>query len=261
MQYDSATRDIALLTEPPSDTTDHQPSRITAAALQPRCFLVALEKPPPFTFVSDFDAEKPEPEPTPMPAPTPALTPRVPTKTMPPLEIVQKQLNDLQTGDDASLNHFFSFCDREGAFANKFESSAPDGPIVLFKSKIRREPRWKSIGHRPVAALLHHKNAEIVKGSNKGYIDESTFKVRVRVEPYFPDAPDAESAVLFEWLLKRQIQGSVEQPTTKWLVEDILPDFGGWAVAKDLPPTAVPVVDEEAARQAWLKKQDEARGV
>lgn len=176
-----------------------------------------------------------------------------------PLDIIQSQLELLQRGADDDLRKFFSFCDLEGSFAARFANSSPDGPMTLFRSRIKREPRWKNIGQRPVAALLHHKQADIVK--TPGFLDDATFQVRVRVKPWFPDAPDAEAAVLFDWLLRRQFSGSLDRPELIWRVEDIAASFDGWAVDTGVPATAQwPVVDEAQAKAEWLAKVDEQRG-
>ena len=184
---------------------------------------------------------------------TPSGPPRFTQQATEPLEIVREQLSCLQRGEDEDLNKFMSFVDYEGPFAEQFYSSAPDGPIVLFRSKIRREPRWRRIGQRPVAALLYHKSADIIKGANKGFVDGSTFRVRVRVQPYFKDAPEAESAVLFEWLLKRQLVGSLAKPETIWKVDNIAADFSGWFVDADAGTHGRE--DEEAAKARMLEEQ------
>ena len=40
----------------------------------------------------------------------------------------------------------------------------------------------------------------------------------------------AESTVLYEWLLRRQVVGSVASPRAVWRVDDIKPDWQGWVV-------------------------------
>lgn len=169
-----------------------------------------------------------------------------------PLDIVRHQLSALQRGGDEDLAAFMQYCDPMGELCAAHDSSASDGPLALFKAKIRREPRWRRIGQRPLAALLHHKSADIIKGANKGYSDDSTFRVRVRVQPHFPDAPEAESEVLFDWLLRRSLVGSLSAPKTIWRVDQVSADFSGWSVSTGTPSTAAEVRDEDAARAAWL---------
>jgi len=174
-----------------------------------------------------------------------------------PLQIVPEQLDALRSGSDQDFTHFFQFVDPRGELARSHASSAPDGPVVMFRAKVRREPRWKSIGLRPHAALLKHKSSEIIRSRNKGYVDDDTFCARVRVLPFFPDAPSAESEVLFQWILRRQLTGSLGAPKLVWRVDDISADFGGWVVKKEVGDNAAPIpIAEAAAKAAWLARFD-----
>jgi len=184
----------------------------------------------------DTTAEPLSTLPTPPTSPTEsedALSSPSPEDALSPLSIVEEQIAAMQQGpDDESLNRFWSFVDPGGGLAAKHATSAAEGPVARFRQMMRysSHPRWKHIPKRPLAALLECRNVEIFKGSNRGFVDDQTFKVRVTARPYFPDVPDAESTVLYEWLLRRQVVGSVASPRAVWRVDDITPDWPGWVV-------------------------------
>ena len=182
-----------------------------------------------------------------------------------PLQIVQRQLACLQRGDDHDFDEFFEYVDPKGAFAVAHATSASDGPVARLRWTMRREPRWKSIGSRPMAALLHHKAHEVVRGTNRGYVDESTFRCSAKVMPYFPDAPAAESTVTYSWLLRRQMCGTLANPETLWMVDQIEPVFGAWAVDDPISVGRQRVIDSDgvarsvdaaAARRAWIEARE-----
>ena len=69
-----------------------------------------------------------------------------------------------------------------------------------FRWSIRKEPRWRNIAARPHAVLLHMRDYEVL-GTLGTDLDVRLF--RVRAQPYFPDAPHAESEVVFQFQLVR----------------------------------------------------------
>ena len=153
-----------------------------------------------------------------------------------PLEIIQEQISALQQGpDDESLARFWSFVDPAGALSAAHDTPAAGGSLVRFQQKMRcggrASGRWSKIHMKPLVALLECHDAEIVKGPNRGFVDGQTFVARVKARPCFPDAPDAEASVLFEWVLRRQVTGSLAAPRAVWRVDDIQPDWQGWNVA------------------------------
>jgi len=145
-------------------------------------------------------------------------------------EVIAQQLEALQSGGDEDLDRCWAFVSPYGPLSDVHASSA--GPRARFKWTIRREPRWRQIGGRPYAALLNLHKWELL-GSL--YKDENTFICRVRVFPFFPDAPFAEPQTVFQWTLSRLSDstgmGRLGDLEGCWVVHHIEADFSGWFVA------------------------------
>ncbi len=159
--------------------------------------------------------------------------PRGPSSSYDPLEVIAAQLSALQVGSDEELDRAWEFVDPDGPLALAHSSSA--GARSRWKWEVRREPRWRQIGARPMAALFRHSGWSLTS-----VMEPTPHKciVRVRAHPWFPDAPHAESEATFQWELVKQPEASpaassyeVSHPGC-WLVHQIEADFGGWQVHK-----------------------------
>ena len=124
----------------------------------------------------------------------------------------------------------------DGELASDHWSSA--GSMNKFRWRIRMEPRWRNIARRPCAALLRMRSWQIL-GSIPTHADVRL--MRIRAEPYFPDAPAAESEAVF--LIQTVRQRADEHPSAHevlgeladcWLINAIKPDFGAWKVKDPL---------------------------
>ena len=74
--------------------------------------------------------------------------------------------------------------------------------------------------------------------------------MHVRATPYFPDAPGAESSVVFKWILTKLTDstgmGRMGAMEGRWMVHDIEADFSGWAV---LNPNSYPKTPDAPPKQ------------
>lgn len=63
---------------------------------------------------------------------------------------------------------------------------------------------------------------------------DSKFVARVKVFPFFPDAPTCESEATFTWTLSRLCDASgldrYGELESCWMVHDVTADFEGWVV-------------------------------
>jgi len=167
-----------------------------------------------------------------------------PAPHLAPLDVVQTMLSAFQCGSNEAIEDLFQFVMPQGALAAAHASSA--GALSAFRWKIRKEPRWKNIAARPHAALLHMRDFEIL-GSVMTDADVRLY--RVRAEPFFPDAPAAESDVIFQFELVKQRVGVGSHPAARealgkyancWLVNDITPQYQDWAVRDPLDAARCP---------------------
>jgi len=154
-----------------------------------------------------------------------------PSTELEPSTIVDMVMKGFQRGTNEDVEDLFQFVEPTGKLANSYQGSA--GPMKNFRIKIRKEPRWKSIANRPIAALLHMRNFTIMGGV---MTDPDVRVYHVRAEPFFPDAPQAESEVIFQFELVRQ-RASIESGITAlgshhkcWLIDSIEPKYSDWAV-------------------------------
>lgn len=175
--------------------------------------------------------------------------PVAPSKELPPLDIVEAQLRCFQRGADEDIDELWAFVAPNSELAEEHwsdgeGSTAPSmSAVEKFRSEIRREPRWESIAGRPCAALLYMREWKVL-----GVVmtDADRMIYRVRASPTFPDAPHAESEVAFNWHLVRR---RAENPSAAaalgdladcWMVHQIAPDYGAWAVADPLSADRAP---------------------
>ena len=74
-----------------------------------------------------------------------------PDPSLSPADVVLAQLELLQRGDNEALEECWKYVSPYGPLTDVHHSSA--GPCARFKWTIKREPRWRQIGSRPMAAL------------------------------------------------------------------------------------------------------------
>ena len=138
-----------------------------------------------------------------------------------------------QRGTNEDIAELFAFVDPSGDLAHEHQS--PVGPMSKFRWSIRKEPRWRNIAARPHAVLLHMRDYEVL-GTLGTDLDVRLF--RVRAQPYFPDAPHAESVVVFQFQLVRHCSQFAHPDVVQalgtladcWLVNNITPSYGDWEV-------------------------------
>jgi hypothetical protein len=155
-----------------------------------------------------------------------------PKPELEPMQVVEASLASFKRGTNEDIEQLFNLVCPDGELAASYASSA--GAMACFRWTIRREPRWKGIAGRPHAALLKLRSWDIV-GSLRPSLDEC--RVHVRCRPFFPDAPDAESEVEFEWTLARQFASNHPEAAEAlgvhdgcWMIRDIRPHYGSWTV-------------------------------
>lgn len=153
-----------------------------------------------------------------------------PKPSLEPSQVVDSILQAFQRGSNEDIEALFQFVDPDGALASRYISSA--GAMCAFRWSVRKEPRWRNIARRPQAALMHMRSYEVLGGV---MIDPDLRSYMVRAQPFFPDAPDAESDVMFKFELRRIRPPLHQSPELYplsgcWLVDDISPDFGAWEV-------------------------------
>jgi hypothetical protein len=157
-----------------------------------------------------------------------------PSPNLTPLEVVELMLGAFQRGTNQDIEELFAFVDPNGDLAMEHAMSSA-GPMAKFRWTIRKEPRWKNIARRPQAALLHMRDWQVL-----GHLgtDVDVRLYRVRAQPYFPDAPHAESDVIFQWKLTRHVSKGTHPDVLAalgsladcWLVNSIEPLYGEWEV-------------------------------
>jgi hypothetical protein len=155
-----------------------------------------------------------------------------PSPSMKPNEVVEAVLLALQRGDNDDIEAAWNFVMPNGELASQHKCSA--GPMVSFRINVRREPRWHMIGRRPCAALLRTHSFQVLGGV---MTDADVMLYRVKASPSFPDAPECESEVSFNWELVRQRQSSHPSADDSlgelngcWMVNSIEPDYSAWFV-------------------------------
>lgn len=154
-----------------------------------------------------------------------------PSPDLQPLDVLDVVLRAFKRGTNEDIEDLFQFVLPTGQLASDYSSSA--GAMSAFRWKIRKEPRWKNIAGRPHAALLHMRAYEVL-GSLMTDADVRLY--RVRAEPFFPDAPHAESDVIFQFELVKQrashpaAREALGNRADCWLVNNILPHYSDWAV-------------------------------
>ena len=154
-----------------------------------------------------------------------------PTRDHEPSAVVELVLQAFQRGSDQDIEDLFTFVDPTGELVARHASAA--GAMNSFKWKIRKEPRWKNIAARPHAALLHMRAFEIAGGV---MTDPDVRLYMVRAQPFFPDATQAESDVIFQFKLVRHRATTPEAAEALgsmhgcWVVRDIAPDYASWSV-------------------------------
>lgn len=156
-----------------------------------------------------------------------------PNPQLEPLQVVELMLGAFQRGSNEDIEELFAFIDPEGDLAAAHGSSA--GPMSSFRWNIRKEPRWRNIAKRPQAALLKMREWQVL-----GHLgtDVDVRLYRIRAAPYFPDAPHAESEVVFQFQLVRQCSkyaapGGLSVLGNRadcWMVNSIEPIYGDWQV-------------------------------
>lgn len=148
-----------------------------------------------------------------------------------------------QRGTNEDIAELFAFVHPSGDLAAQHQS--PVGPMPKFRWNIRKEPRWKNIARRPHATLLHMRDYDIL-GTLGTDLDVRLY--RVRAHPYFPDAPHAESVVIFQFQLVRhcshfappEIVEALGTLADCWLVNAIEPSYGEWEVKDPINASRCP---------------------
>jgi len=158
-----------------------------------------------------------------------------PKPSLEPAEIVELMLKGFQRGSNDDIEDLFQFVHPTGDLASAHQSSA--GAMSSFRWKIRKEPRWKNMANRPHAALLHMRSFEVVGGL---MTDPDIRVYMVRAQPFFPDAPHAESDVNFQFEVVRigksshpdfaEIDAERGMQADCWMVNRIEPKYEDWAV-------------------------------
>jgi hypothetical protein len=177
-----------------------------------------------------------------------------PSPELTPLNIVEAQLAAFQRGSDDDIAELYSLISPDGKMALQ-QKNGMDG----FRWAVRREPRWLHISARPHAALLNCRSWTVVGQLRLG-LDSIVF--RVSAMPFFPDAPHAESEVVFNWHLCRQLAGLGAHPSAAealgdragcWLVNDIEPDYSGWQV---LDPSSAGKAPDSFRAEDWCDESE-----
>jgi hypothetical protein len=177
-----------------------------------------------------------------------------PSPSLKPAEVVELLLNGFQRGSNADVEDLFKFVLPSGELAVQHSRGSAD-PMVNFRIKVRKEPRWKNIAGRPQAALMHMRKYDVMGGV---MTDPDVRIYMVRAEPFFPDAPHAESDVVFQLELVRvrasRASGTADGEQTAaancWMVNRIDPKFEDWAVRDRIHAGRCPDVFKPPKRSA-----------
>lgn len=165
-----------------------------------------------------------------------------PAPSLEPSEIVDMMLQAFKRGTDEAIADLFQYVLPVGELAMQFDYGKA-GPMTNFRIKVRTEPRWKSIASRPHAALLHMRGYEVMGGV---MTDPDIRYYMVRGQPFFPDCPEAESDVLFQFeLVKMRGSMHAEMATPYdgcWMVNRVEPKYEDWVVRDPLSAERCPDV-------------------
>ena len=155
-----------------------------------------------------------------------------PSPALEPAEVVDMVLGAFQRGTNEDVEDLFQFVLPNGEMSQEFDTCNA-GPMVNFRIKIRKEPRWKNVAGRPHATLLHMRSYDVIGGL---MTDPDLRVYMARAQPFFPDAPHAESDVLFQFELVRVRPSShpsapgVTAYDGCWMINSIEPKYEDWAV-------------------------------